>query len=51
MEYYFEGDFADDEYVLIDSPYPEEVSLTSWDGVIATSDDWIETWEYIRGIK
>ncbi len=49
--YYYDGL----EEASISFPYPEEIYTPlvypSWDGEMATSDDWIETWEFIKSLK
>jgi len=49
---YYYGDGIED-WVSTHFPYlePEELCLSSWDRVLATNDDWIDTWEYIQSIK
>lgn len=46
--YYYDDGMEDTTNVSF--PYPEEmiVSWSSWDGLEASNDDWIETWEFIQ---
>lgn len=49
FEFYHYYDLSDCSDISF--PYPEEIYLSSWDRVMATNDDWIDTWEFMQSIK